>query len=168
MDIEMRIERIALDPLTHMPIVVLKEAAGERVLPIWIGLLEASAIATRLENVEVTRPLTHDLLRTVIGLLGARVERITVVDLRDSTFFASIALRIGSGLEEVDSRPSDALALALRTGSPIFVRDEVFEKSRQADATTAPAEPALDVSDQQKVVEFLENLPPDQFGKYKM
>jgi bifunctional DNase/RNase len=167
MDAEMRIERIALDPLTHMPIVVLKEAVGERTLPIWIGLLEASAIATRLENVEVARPLTHDLLRTVIGVLGASVERVTVVDLRESTFFATVALRIGDRLEELDSRPSDALALALRTGSPIFVSEQVFERSRQADAAPT-TEPALDVTDQAKVAEFLENLSPDQFGKYKM
>ncbi|MBK7977213.1 MAG: bifunctional nuclease family protein [Deltaproteobacteria bacterium] len=167
MDVEMQIERIALDPLTHMPIVMLKEAAGTRSLPIWIGLLEASSIATRLEKVEVARPLTHDLLRTVIEVLGASVERVTVVDLRESTFFASIALRLGDHVDHIDSRPSDALALAIRTGSPIFVAEQVFEKSRQVDAT-ASADSTLDVSDQSKVAEFLENLPPDQFGKYKM
>lgn len=167
MDVEMQIERIALDPLTHMPIVMLKESAGSRSLPIWIGLLEASAIATRLEKVEVARPLTHDLLRTVIETLGASVERVTVVDLRESTFFATIAIRLGEHVDHVDSRPSDALALAIRTGSPIYVSERVFEKSRQIDAS-ASAESTLDVSDQTKVAEFLENLPPDQFGKYKM
>jgi bifunctional DNase/RNase len=167
MDVEMQVERIALDPLTHMPIVMLKESDGARVLPIWIGLLEASAIATRLEKVEVARPLTHDLLRSVIESLGARVERVTVVDLRESTFFATIAIRQGDRIDQIDSRPSDALALALRTGSPIFVSDEVFEKSRQVDSG-ATGDSTLDVTDQNKVAEFLENLPPDQFGKYKM
>ncbi|MFN7950998.1 MAG: bifunctional nuclease family protein [bacterium] len=167
MDVEMRIERIALDPLTQMPIVVLKEAHGERMLPIWIGLLEASAIATRLEKVAVARPLTHDLLATVIDRLGGSVERITVVDLRESTFFATVALRVAEETAEIDSRPSDALALALRTGSPIFVREQVFEKSRQADGVSSP-DPALDVTDREKVEEFLANLPADQFGKYKM
>ena len=167
MDVEMQIERIALDPLTHMPIVMLKEVAGERSLPIWIGLLEASAIATRLEKVEVARPLTHDLLRTVIENLGAGVERVTVVDLRESTFFATIALKLGERVDLIDSRPSDALALAIRTGSPIYVAEQVFEKSRQVDAS-ASSDSTLDVSDQSKVAEFLENLPPDQFGKYKM
>ncbi len=163
----MRIERIALDPLTQMPIVVLQEAHGSRMLPIWIGLLEASAIATRLEKVAVARPLTHDLLATVIDRLGGSVERVTVVDLRESTFFAIVALRVGDEVAELDSRPSDALALALRTGSPIFVREQVFEKSKQADATSS-SDPALDVTDREKVEEFLANLPPDQFGKYKM
>jgi len=167
MDVLMQIERIALDPLTHMPIVMLKEVAGERSLPIWIGLLEASAIATRLEKVEVARPLTHDLLRTVIENLGAGVERVTVVDLRESTFFATIALKLGERVDLIDSRPSDALALAIRTGSPIYVAEQVFEKSRQVDAS-ASSDSTLDVSDQSKVAEFLENLPPDQFGKYKM
>jgi len=165
MPIEMRISRIALDPLTNMPIVILTERDGERSLPIWVGLLEASAIATRLEQVETARPMTHDLLKQVIDALGARVERVTVVNLESNTYFAVVNLVGSHGVEEIDSRPSDALALALRTGSPIYVEERVIAQASQADEGTV--EHTLDPEDKDKLAEFLENLPSEQFGKYK-
>ncbi len=158
MFLEMKVSGIALDPFTNTPIVILKDLTGERVLPIWIGFMEASAIAMELEKTPRARPLTHDLMKTLLETLKFSVIRVDVTDLRNDTFYAEIRLQRGSEEHIVDSRPSDAIAIALRTGSPIFVRDEVFEKSKK-----------LEIDEEKdKLTDLLEKIPPGDFGKYKM
>ena len=133
----MRIRGLMMDPVTNMPIVVLKENGGEAVLPIWVGLYEANAIALEIEKIAPPRPMTHDLLRNLIVELGVRVERVVVTSLRDNTFFAVIEMRNSEGDRMVlDSRPSDAIALALRADCPIYIDMEVIKASRN----TLPAE----------------------------
>ena len=127
MQIEMTISGLMIDPVTHMPIVVLRDGDGRRVLPIWVGLFEANAIALQMEQVQTPRPMTHDLLKSVVEGLAARVERVVVCDLRDNTFYASIHLVTAEARRLVDARPSDAIALALRAGAPIFVEETVID-----------------------------------------
>ncbi len=136
MEVEMRIRGLLLDPNTNMPIVVLKDVNGESVLPIWVGVFEANAIALEIEKVSPPRPMTHDLLKNVILGLGATVERVVVTELRNDTFFAAIwATRNGEPII-LDSRPSDAIALAMRTDCPIFVDEEVLKSSRLTASST--------------------------------
>jgi bifunctional DNase/RNase len=123
--IEMTIKGLMVDPITNMPIVILKDKQGERVLPIWVGIFEANAIALQIENVATPRPMTHDLLRNVITDLDGRVERIVVSDLKDNTFYAVIHLLVRGDRVAIDARPSDAIALALRTRAPILVEESV-------------------------------------------
>jgi bifunctional DNase/RNase len=158
MFLEMRVSGIALDPFTNTPIVILKDVTGEKVLPIWIGFMEASAIAMELEKTPRARPLTHDLMKTLLETLKFSITRVDVTDLRNDTFYAEIHLKKGSEEHIVDSRPSDAIAIALRTGSPIFVRDEVFEKSKKLEID----------EEKEKLTDFLEKIPTGDFGKYKM
>ena len=127
----MTVMGVALDPVANTPIVILKDAEGEEILPIWIGFAEAHAIAAELEKVRFPRPMTHDLLRNILQGLEARVERVEVVDLRDNTFYALIHLQLDRQRLAIDARPSDAIALALRTESPIYVSEEVLRKSRR-------------------------------------
>ncbi len=135
MEVEMRIAGLMLDPTTNMPIIVLKEVDSDSVLPIWVGVFEANAIALEIEKVSPPRPMTHDLLKNAIAGLGATVERVVVTELRNDTFFAAIwATRNGEPLV-IDSRPSDAIALAMRTDCPIFVNEEVLKSSRIATGT---------------------------------
>jgi len=158
MFLEMKVSGIALDPFTNTPIVILKDLTGERVLPIWIGFMEASAIAMELEKTPRARPLTHDLMKTLLETLKFSVIRVDVTDLKNDTFYAEIRLQRGSEEHVVDSRPSDAIAIALRTGCPIFVRDEVLEKSKK-----------LEIDEEKdKLTDLLEKIPPGDFGKYKM
>ncbi|MCB1215413.1 MAG: bifunctional nuclease family protein, partial [Deltaproteobacteria bacterium] len=133
-------------------------------LPIWIGLVEASAIATELEKISLSRPMTHDLMMEAFRVLGAKVEKVTVSDLCDNTFYAQVHLSRGKETWVLDSRPSDALALALRSGAPILVSDKVVEKSRRIDLSQAED----GKSQEQRWTEILENLSPEDFGKYKM
>ncbi|MEK7851797.1 MAG: bifunctional nuclease family protein, partial [Deltaproteobacteria bacterium] len=133
---EMEVKGLTLDPLTSMPIVLLKDIEGRQTIPIWIGILEATAIAAELERVVLSRPMTHDLLGNVIRILGSEVLMVEVNDLRDNTFYATIYLKKGRKEVAVDARPSDALALALRAGCPIFVSDKVIERSRRIDLST--------------------------------
>jgi hypothetical protein len=167
MYIEMKVAGITLDPMTKMPIVILKDSSGENTLPIWIGIAEASAIAIQLEKIDLARPMTHDLLRNVLNELRVNLERVEVTDLRDNTYFALLYLKVGEETLPVDSRPSDAIALALRTDSPIFVDEDVLSKSRHIDATKAE-EGMATPEDRDKWTEILENLTPEAFGKYKM
>jgi len=139
---EMIVGGLTVDPYTNTPIVLLKDPEGEDVVPIWIGFFEASAIATQLEKVKLARPMTHDLMRNILDTLGAKVLRIEVTDLRDNTYFALIHLEFDGEHYEIDSRPSDAIALALRVGAPIFINEEVIEKSRQSESQ--PEERSLD------------------------
>jgi hypothetical protein len=126
----MTVRGLALDPVTNAPIVILKTEGGARLLPIWIGLFEANAIALEMEKIGTPRPMTHDLLKNMIDLLDARMERMVVDNLEENTFFASIYLRRDGREHRLDARPSDAIALALRTGAPIFVTEDVLARSR--------------------------------------
>jgi hypothetical protein len=159
--IEMSIKGLMVDPMAGTPIVILKDQLGERVLPIWVGVPEANAIAMQMENVCTPRPMTHDLLRNIITDLDGRVDRVVVSDLRDNTYFAVIHLTVRGERVAIDARPSDAIALALRTRSPILVEETVIEHSRSSDFTSEPAE-------NDRLQKWLESLDPDELGKYKM
>ncbi|MGE3520270.1 MAG: bifunctional nuclease family protein [Vicinamibacterales bacterium] len=161
MQIEMTIRGLMVDPITNTPIVVLRDKDGQRVLPIWVGIFEANAIALLIENVTPPRPMTHDLLRNVIENLHARVERIVVSDLQDTTFYAVIYLSRDGETLAIDARPSDAIALALRTRAPIYVEETVIDHAKTTDLS--PEKP-----DAERLHKWLESLDPDDLGKYKM
>ena len=158
--IEMAVKGLLIDPATNMPIVLLRDADNARVLPIWVGPVEANAIALQIENVATPRPMTHDLMRNLLTELGVTLRRIVITDLRDSTFFAYLELTRDGQPLIVDSRPSDALALALRTRAPIFVHEKVLESAR-------PLEMPTDQTDRDRLQKWLESLDPDDLG-YKM
>jgi bifunctional DNase/RNase len=160
MQIEMTIRRLIPDPITNMPVVVLVEKDGERVLPIWVGVYEGTAIELQMENVETPRPMTHDLLKSVITGLGGEVERVVVCELRDNTFYATIDIRMAQRVVTVDARPSDAIALALRTGTRVFVEESVMQSVKK-DADTG-------VADVGRLQKWLEGLSDEELGKYKM
>jgi bifunctional DNase/RNase len=162
MAIEMTIKTLMIDPITSMPIIVLREQDGERILPIWVGVFEANAIALQMENVETPRPMTHDLLKRVIDTLDALVERIVVCELKENTFYATIHLRTPRGAMTVDARPSDAIALAVRTHSKIYVEESVIQNARSVEMSR---DPNLHVGKLQK---WLEGLSDEELGKYKM
>jgi bifunctional DNase/RNase len=166
MMVEMKVAGLTIDPVTNTPIVILKDREEKRILPIWIGLFEASAIATELEGINFSRPMPHDLIRDILATLGVEVLKVEVHDLRNNTFFANIHLLREGKTQVIDSRPSDALALALRAGAPIYVEERVIEKSRSIDVGTKITD--LEKEKEDKLKEFLENLDPDDFGKYKM
>ncbi|MEW6664308.1 MAG: bifunctional nuclease family protein [Thermodesulfobacteriota bacterium] len=161
----MVISGLTVDPLTNSPIVILKEIHGERTLPIWIGLLEATAIASELEGVKFSRPMTHDLLKNIMKITDIRVDKVEVCDLKNNTYFALIHI-VHMGKEiSIDARPSDALALSLRVQAPIFVSEEVIRRSAQIDLKAE----AEDKTEQgKKWQDILEKLRPEDFGKYKM
>jgi bifunctional DNase/RNase len=161
-EIEMSIKGLRVDPITNMPIIILRETGGERVLPIWVGVFEANAIALQIESVQTPRPMTHDLLKSVIDELGGRLERIVVSELKDNTFYATLRLRTQAGPLVVDARPSDAIALALRSGARIFVEEAVIQGARSLDE---PANPDAGI---RRVQKWLENLSDEELGKYKM
>ncbi len=160
MEIEMTIKGLMIDPITNMPIIVLRDQAGERVLPIWVGVFEANAIALQIENVQTPRPMTHDLLKNILENLHAVVERIVVCDLKENTFYAAIHVRVNGEHLTVDARPSDAIALALRTGSPIFVEETVIQNAKSTDSTR-------DTLDADRLQKWLEGLSDQELGKYK-
>lgn len=165
--IPVRVGGLAIDERTKNPVVLLQEIEGNRVLPIWIGPMEAGAIHSELMGKKYQRPLTHDLLVTIIESLRGKISRVVITDLKDSTFFASIYLDAGSGAVAIDARPSDSIAIALRSHAPIFIMDKLFEKSmeRQEGGGEAPAEK----SPEQKAEDlrhFLEELRPEDFGKW--
>jgi len=162
--LEMKVAGIVLDPYSNVPIVVLKDLEDKKTVPIWIGLVEASAIAMELEDIKIQRPLTHDLIKNLLTELQVNVIKIEVTDLRDNTYFAIIHLEKGGEVIEVDSRPSDAIAVALRTKSPIFVDEKVVEKSQQVDSKDM----SFTQENKDKWREILESLNPEDFGKYKM
>lgn len=162
---EMRVAGITVDPFTNTPIVILKDLEDRDVLPIWIGLLEASSIATALERIPTPRPMTHDLLKNILEGLGVRVVKIEINDLRDNTYYALIHLDVQGRRLVIDSRPSDAIALALRVEAPIFVDEEVLKKSAKLE-TERKGDKV--VTDSKEWEDILESLSPDDFGKYKM
>jgi uncharacterized protein len=161
MQIQMTIKGLMIDPITNMPIIVLRDEEGQRILPIWVGVFEANAIALQIENVQTPRPMTHDLLRNVINDLRASVERIVVCDLKENTFYATIELKGRDGSLAIDARPSDAIALALRTASPIFVEEGVIQDAKSLDESK-------DSQDVGRLRRWLEGLSDDELGKYKM
>ncbi|MHB8908765.1 MAG: bifunctional nuclease family protein [Syntrophales bacterium] len=166
MFIEMKVSGLTMDPITNTPIVILKDLEEKRAIPIWIGIFEASAIATEIEKITFSRPMTHDLLSEILKVLKAEVMRVEIHDLRNNTFFANIQLLTDGNMIVVDARPSDAIAIALRAGASIFVESAVIEKSRNVDFGTKMTD--LDRLKKEKLAEFLENLSPEDFGKYKM
>ncbi len=161
MFIKMTVRGIALDPITNMPIVILKDPDERRALPIWVGIFEANAIALELEKVSTPRPMTHDLLKNILDGLGITVQQITVNDLKENTFYATIDLLCNGNVIQIDSRPSDAIALALRTNAPIFVAENVVAQAKNIEVSEEKEE-----TDKWK--EWLENLKPEDFGRYKM
>ena len=157
--IEMSIKGLMVDPITNMPIVILKDKLGERVLSIWVGIFEANAIALQIENVSTPRPMTHDLLRNIITDLDGSVDRVVVSDLKDNTFFAIVHLTVRGERIAIDARPSDAIALALRTRSPILVEESVIDNAKTVDFTAEPGDNA-------RLQKWLESLDPEELGKY--
>jgi len=163
----MTVGGLTLDPVTKTPIVILKDSENKLNLPIWIGLLEATAMATELEGIKMARPMTHDLLRSLLGELGASVEAIEVTDLRDNTYYALIRLEIDGRRLAIDCRPSDAISLALRTKSPIYVAKRVLESSSVLQQMEDDKDQNLSNVSRDKWAEILEKMAPDDF-KYKM
>ena len=163
-EIEFKIKGLMMDPVTNSPIVVLQDTQSDTLLPIWVGIFEANAIALQIEKVDTPRPMTHDLIKGLLNHLNAKVTKIVVTELKDNTFYALIFLSVGGKVVMVDSRPSDAIALALRTDSPIYVTDDVISKSATTSATTLSA----DRSSPEDIKQWLENLNPEDLGKYKM
>ena len=161
MQIEMTIKGLMVDPITNTPIVILRDADGQRALPIWVGIFEANAIALQIENVATPRPMTHDLLRNVIQDLKATVERIVVCDVQDNTYFALIYVTREGQTMAIDARPSDAIALALRTRAPIFVEETVIEHAKTVDFNA-------EKPDSDRLHKWLESHDPEDLGKYKM
>jgi uncharacterized protein len=161
MEVEMKIRGLTMDPVTQMPIVVLKDVNGNTVLPIWVGIFEANAIALEIEKVSTPRPMTHDLLKTVLLGLEAAVKKVVVSDLKDDTFYALIWLERGGEMISIDSRPSDALALALRLDCPIYVEDTVLKTSKLTNTVNEKVQ-----SDELR--KWLEGLNDEDLGRYKM
>src|SRR5229473_1275580 len=161
MEVEMKIRGLMMDPVTNMPIVVLKDIQGNSVLPIWVGIYEANAIALEIEKVQTPRPMTHDLLKNVFLGLSVHVQKVVVNELRDDTFFALIWVEREGKLMSIDSRPSDALALALRVDCPIFVEDEVLKSSKSSSAVA-------EKNTSEQLRNWLENLSDEDLGRYKM
>ncbi|MGK2859492.1 MAG: bifunctional nuclease family protein [Thermoanaerobaculia bacterium] len=157
--VRMTVKGLMLDPISNSPIVVLRDDEDSTLLPIWVGVFEANAIALKLENYETPRPMTHDLLKGILGALSVDVVRVVVNELRDSTFFARIVLSVEGRETEVDSRPSDAIALALRVDAPIFVDQSVLDQAQ----TISP-----DDTQDEKLRKWFEQLNPEEMGKYKM
>jgi len=161
----MVVSGLTIDPFTNSPIMILKDVESDKAVPIWIGLLEATAIASELENIKFSRPMTHDLLKNVMETMEIQVIKVEVCDLRDNTYFALIYLNRDGQEISIDARPSDAIALALRAKCPIFVADVVIQKARRVDLS---AQEAITNEEGKKWTEILEGLDPDDFGKYKM
>ncbi len=160
MEIEMKIRGLMMDPVTNMPIVILKDINGNTILPIWVGIYEANAIALEIEKVTTPRPMTHDLIRTLLHGLEASVRKVVVNELKDDTFYARIWLEKDGRLMSVDSRPSDALAVALRVDCPIYVEDKVLKSSKMAGAA--------EKVNNEELRRWLEGLNDEDLGRYKM
>ncbi|MFN3406301.1 MAG: bifunctional nuclease family protein [Caldimicrobium sp.] len=171
MKVKVLVHGIAIDPVSNSPVMLLKEVNGARILPIWIGVLEATSIASKLENIQFPRPLTHDLMKNILDFLGIRIPKIEIVDLRDNTYFAVITLDMQGELVDIDARPSDAVAMALRTGAEIFVAEEVLQKSQTFTESllqkTQEEIIGATEEEKEKLKDILQDLDPKHF-KYKM
>jgi len=164
--LEMKVKQLALDPLSNMPMIILRDEEEKRSLSIWVGLAEANAIALELEKITHARPMTHDLMRNILETVGARVTKVVVNDLRENTFYAILHLRLGSSDLTVDSRPSDAIALALRVDAPIFVAEEVLTKAESVEVkVTKDQESPGKADDPARIKEWLESIKPGDFEK---
>ena len=161
MEVEMKIRGLMMDPVTNMPIVILKDLDGKAVLPIWVGVYEANAIALEIEKVATPRPMTHDLIKNLLLGLGGGVRKVVVSELKEDTFYALIWVEQQGEMIAVDSRPSDALALALRLDCPIFVDDDVLKSSKISSAVS-------DKANSEELRRWLENLRDEDLGQYKM
>jgi bifunctional DNase/RNase len=161
MEVEMKIRGLMMDPVTNMPIVVLKDLNGNTILPIWVGIYEANAIALEIEKVSTPRPMTHDLIKILLLGLGTGIRKVVVSELKDDTFYAVIWLDRDGELISVDSRPSDALALALRLDCPIYVDESVLKTSKRSNA-------AADKQHEEEQRRWLESLDDEDLGRYKM
>jgi len=160
----MKVRGLALDPVSNMPIIILRDEEDKRSLPIWVGIFEANAIALELEKIPTPRPMTHDLIKNILEAMEARVLKIVVTDLRENTFFAELHLQVGGAEYTVDSRPSDAIALALRVAAPIFVNEEVVRKAKSLEVTKdAESTEPVKADDPEKLREWLENIKPEDF-----
>ena len=160
--VEMKVEGLTLDPLTNMPIIILKDLLSDKALPIWVGYFEANAIALEIEKINTPRPMTHDLLRSMISSLHAKVKHVLINDLQDNTFFAVISIIHNGSDMTIDSRPSDAIALALRTKSPIFVEDKVIEAAKKLDL---PDPDKIQNDEKQQWKDWITSIKPQDFGK---
>jgi len=163
--VEMKVRGLALDPVSNMPIIILRDDEDKRSLPIWVGIFEANAIALELEKIPTARPMTHDLIKNILESLDAQVVKIVVTDLKENTFFAVLHLKLGGAEYTVDSRPSDAIALALRVGAPIFVDEEVVHKARTVEVAKETEIGTGKGDDQAKIKEWLESLKPGDFDR---
>ncbi len=161
MEREFKIKGLIMDPLTNSPIVILQSLEKNTLLPIWVGIFEANAIALQIERIDTPRPLTHDLIKNILLQLDANVDKIVVTDLQENTFYAVIHLRMNGDHITIDSRPSDAIALALRTDAPIYVTEEVIKNSRNISLEKENL-------DSEDIKKWLEGLKPEDLGKYKM
>ena len=160
--VEMKVEGLTLDPLTNMPIIILKDLLSDKALPIWVGYFEANAIALEIEKINTPRPMTHDLLGSMISSLHAKVKHVLINDLKDNTFFAVISVIQNGSDMTIDSRPSDAIALALRTKSPIFVEEKVIEAAKKLDL---PDPDKIQNEEKQQWKDWITGIKPQDFGK---
>lgn len=158
--VEMKVEGLTLDPLTNMPIIILKDSSGQKALPIWVGIFEANAIALEIENISTPRPMTHDLLKNMILSMEAEIKHILVNELKDNTFYAVISVMHNGHTLNIDSRPSDAIALALRVKAPIFVEEKVIEAAKSIELPESDKRG----DDKDQWSKWLENLKPQDFG----
>ncbi len=166
MFLEMKVRGLALDPLSNMPIIILKDDEDKRSLPIWVGIFEANAIALELEKIATPRPMTHDLIKNILETIEARVLKIVVTDLKENTFFAVLHLQVGETEYTVDSRPSDAIALALRVAAPIYVDEDVVRKAKTLEVTAKEEAEPVKADDPERIREWLGNIKPEDFEKF--
>ncbi len=159
--VEMKVEGLTLDPLTNMPIIILKDLEGNRALPIWVGFFEANAIALEIEKIATPRPMTHDLMKNLIGDMKGKINHILVSELKDNTFYAVISMMSGGNTLKIDSRPSDAIALALRAKAPIYVNETVIEAAKSLDL---PDTSKVNTEDKDQWKRWLDNIKPQDFG----
>ena len=164
MFLEMKVRGLALDPMSNMPIIILRDEDDKRSLPIWVGIFEANAIALELEKIATPRPMTHDLIKNILEAIDARVVKVTVTDLKENTFFAVLHLQVGGTEYTVDARPSDAIALALRVAAPIYVDEDVVRKAKSIEVTKEGE--TVKADDPERLREWLENIKPEDFGKF--
>jgi len=164
MFVEMKVRGLALDSVSNMPIIILRDDEDRRSLQIWVGIFEANAIALELEKVAPPRPMTHDLIKNILDTLEARLLKVMVTDLRENTFYAVLSVQVGETEHTVDSRPSDAIALALRVGAPIYVDEDVVRKAKSLEITKEP-EP-VKADDPEQLREWLQNIKPEDFEKF--
>jgi bifunctional DNase/RNase len=166
MFVEMKVRALALDPMSNMPIIILRDEEEKRSVQIWVGIFEANAIALEMEKIATPRPMTHDLIKNILESIGAQVTKVAVTDLKDNTFFAVLHLQIADHEYTVDARPSDAIALALRVAAPIYVDEEVVRKAKTLDVAKEGSQEPVKADDPERLREWLQNIKPEDFEKF--